>query len=231
MDTFKRSLQSLFYYPSAVIGMLVVLLLVFTAFYAMIKIPYKEAIRLWRGGEEVWYQNPKFAPPAWINFFSEKKNAESFAVKTSDGTMKKEVVQGAKGTATTTASYTFDFTYDVLPQDLILYFTSSYNEKQPFISAEWHTPDGRTIRLTNMAISQKQTYRMSQDEKLKTKLRTDDVIHALFTDPKTGKLIKGQYQLLIIGTSFEPNSNVDAQFVLHGQVFGLAGTDQQRRDL
>lgn len=231
MNTLKNSFQKILYYPSAVLGMFVVLLLVFTAIYAMVKIPYQEAIRLWRGGEEVWYQNPKFAPPAWINLFSEKKYAESFAVNTTTGTMKKEVVQGAKGTATTTASYSFNFTYDVLPQDLILYLTSSYNEKQPFISAEWHTPDGRTIRLTNMAISQKQTYRISQDEKLKTKLRTDDVIHSLFTDPKTGNLIKGQYQLLITGTTFEPDSNIDAQFVLHGQVFGLAGTDQQRRDL
>src|ERR1051325_3846383 len=182
MNTLKSSLQKILYYPSALVGLLVVLLLVFTAIYAMVKIPYNEAIRLWRGGEDVWYQNPKFAPPAWINFFSEKKYAESFAVKTSDGTMKKEVVQGAKGTATTTASYIFDFTYDVLPQDLILYLTSSYQEKQPFISAEWHTPDGRTIRLTNTAISKKLTYRISQDEKLKTKLRTDDVISKLFTD-------------------------------------------------
>jgi peptide/nickel transport system permease protein len=80
-------------------------------------------------------------------------------------------------------------------------------------------------------ISQKQTYRISQDEKLKTKLRTDDVISKLFTDPKTGKLVKGQYQLLITGTTFESDSSMDIQFVLHGQVYGLAGTDQERRDL
>src|ERR1041384_8602970 len=201
MNALKSSFKNLLYHPSAILGILVVFLLVFTAVYAVVKIPYNEAIRLWRGGEDVWYQNPKFAPPAWINLFSEKKYAESFAVNTAAGTMKKEVVQGAKGTATTTASYIFDFTYDVLPQDLILYLTSSYQEKQPFISAEWHTPDGRTIRLTNTAISQKQTYRISQDEKLKAKLHTDDVISKLFTDPKTSKLLKGQYQLLITGTT------------------------------
>ena len=54
-------------------GMFVVFLLVVTAIYAMVTIPYKEAIRLWRGGEDVWYQNPKFAPPAWINLFSKQK--------------------------------------------------------------------------------------------------------------------------------------------------------------
>jgi peptide/nickel transport system permease protein len=64
MNALKSSFRNLLYYPSAIVGILIVSLLVFTAIYAIIKIPYSEAIRLWRGGEEVWYQNPKFAPPA-----------------------------------------------------------------------------------------------------------------------------------------------------------------------
>ena len=123
------------------------------------------------------------------------------------------------------ASYTFDFSSDYYPQDLILYFTSTYQEKQPFISAEWLTPDGRKIRIVNMGLSQRMTYRFSQDAKLKTRLRTDDVIPALFTDPETGDLVRGQYQLLLTGAAFEPDSDIDAEFVFHGQVFGLAGTD------
>jgi peptide/nickel transport system permease protein len=197
----------------------------------MIKIPYNEAIRLWRGGEEVWYQNPKFAPPAWINLFSSKKYSESFAVRTTDGSMTRKVTPGAQGTSTMSISYTYDFLYDYYPQELILYLTSTYKEKQPFISIEWLTPDGRKIRLGNMALNQKQTYRFSQDEKLKTKLRTDDVVSYLFSDPQTHRLIKGKYQLVITGATFEPNSDVNVEFVSHGQVYGLAGTDQARRDL
>ena len=231
MNALKNSFQKLFYYPSAILGIFVILLLVFTAIYAVIKIPYHEAIRLWRGGEEVWYQNPKFAPPAWINLFSKKKYAESFSVRTSDGTMTKEVTPGAKGTSTISASYTFNFSYDYLPQDMILYLTSTYQAKEPFISVEWLTPDGRKIRIVNMALSQKQTYRFSQDEKLKVKLKTDNVIKKLFSDPDTGNLIKGKYQLLITGATFEPDSDINVEYVFHGQVYGLAGTDQARRDL
>ena len=211
--------------------MLIILALVVTAVYAMVTIPYREAIRLWRGGEEVWYQNPKFAAPAWINYFSTKKYAESFAVKTADGGIPKEVTTGAENTSTISASHSFDFNSDYLPQDMILYITSAYQQKQPFLSAEWQTPDGRTIRITNMAVSQKQTYRFAQDAKLKTRLRTDDVIAALFTDPETGRIVKGEYKLLLTGATFEPESNVDVEFVFHGQVYGLAGTDQARRDL
>ena len=56
MNTLKNSFRNILFYPSALVGMLVVFLLVFTAAYAMIKIPYNEAIRLWRGGEDVWYR-------------------------------------------------------------------------------------------------------------------------------------------------------------------------------
>jgi peptide/nickel transport system permease protein len=43
--------------------------------------------------------------------------------------------------------------------------------------------------------------------------------------------LKGTYKLIVTGTTFEPDSNVDVEFVLHGQVYGLAGTDHARRDL
>ena len=186
---------------------------------------------MWRGGEEVWYQNPKFAPPAWINLFSKQKYAESFSVGTADGTMEKIVEPGAEGTATYTMKYDFDFQYDFYPQDMILYVKSTFKEKQPFISLEWLTPDDRTIRIANLAISRNQTYRFSQDEKLKTKLRTDNVIPVLFSLPDATVPAKGRYQLLITGATFEPDSDINVELVVHGQVFGLAGTDHARRDL
>ncbi len=231
MNALKNSFQKLLYYPSALMGILVVLLLIFTAVYAMIKIPYNEAIRLWRGGEEVWYQNPKFAPPAWINFFSSKKYSESFAVRTNDGSMEKIVTQESPEIATIKISHIFDFTYDIYPQEMILYVNSTYQEKQPFLSVEWLTPDGRNIRITNLSIVEKQTYRFSQDPKLMTRLKTENIIPVLFSLPDTDSPQKGQYQLLVTGTTFEPSSDIDVEFVLHGQVYGLAGTDQGRRDL
>lgn len=231
MNAMKNSLRGLMRYPSAILGLISVFMLVFTAVFAMIKIPYQEAIRLWRGGEEVWYQNPKFAAPAWINYFSEKKYSESFSARTSDGSIAMEVAPASEGASTMSAVYAFDFNADYYPQEMIVYLTSTFDEKQPFVSMEWLTPDGRTIRIANLAISQRQTYRFAQDEKLRTRLRTEDVIASLFSDPETGELMKGTYQLMISGATFEPESTIDAEFVFHGQVYGLAGTDQARRDL
>lgn len=231
MNTPRNSFQKLLQYPSAIAGLLVVFALVAVAVYTMITIPYPEAIRLWRGGEEVWYQNPRFAPPAWINYFSSKKFSESFAVSTSRGEIEKTVTPGNGGTSTIEMIYPFDFSYDEYPQEMLLYFTSTFDEKQPFISIELLTPDDRTIRVANFAVGNEFTYRFSQDEKLGAKLRAENVIPALFTLPDGNAPLKGTYQLHIIGTTFEPDSDITMEFVLHGQVFGLAGTDHARRDL
>lgn len=231
MTTLKNSFREVLRYPSAVIGLSVILLLVLTSIYAVIKIPYGEAIRLWRGGEEVWYRNPKFAPPAWFNFFSSKKLPVSFAVSTTNGMMDKAVTPGAQGTGTVNISYSFDFQADEPPQELFIYFTTKYAQKQPFVSVVWLTPDGRKIRIDDFGVSQKKTFPFSQDQRFTQKLSGADPMQALFDDPKTQQIVKGTYQLQIFGTTFEQSSDIDAEFVFQGRVYGLAGTDQARRDL
>jgi peptide/nickel transport system permease protein len=231
MENLKHSFREILRYPSAVVGLTIIFLLVVTAIYAMIKIPYREAIRLWRGGEDVWYQNPKFAPPAWTNFFSSKKQPESFTVNTTNGTMTKTVIPGAQNTSSINISYSFNFNYDSYPQEMLIYFKAKYNSKQPFVSIAWLTPDGRKIRIDDLGISADQTLWFSQDQRLQQRLNGADPMQALFQDLKTNDIVKGKYQLQITGTTFEAGSDIDAQFVFQGQVYGLAGTDQARRDL
>jgi peptide/nickel transport system permease protein len=232
MQILKDSWSQLQRYPSAIAGLAVVLLLVITAIYAVVAIPYDEAIRLWRGGEDVWYKNPKFAPPEWTNFFSSKKLPVSFDANTSNGSMTKLVTAGDDNTSTIDIHYTFDFSYDGYPQEMILYFTTKYKEKQPFASITWVTPDGRKIKIGNIGLSKKLTYRFSQDQRLQSQF-DGDAMSGLFTDFQTNppSTLKGKYELIITATTFEKDSDVEAEFVFHGQVYGWAGTDQGRRDL
>jgi peptide/nickel transport system permease protein len=145
--------------------------------------------------------------------------------------MIKKVTPGKDGVSTLDISYAFDFSYDVYPQEMLVYLTSTFQKKQPFISIELQTPDNRTIRIGNFAIGNEFTYRFSQDEKLRAKLRADEIIPTLFKTPDSELPLKGQYILLITGTTFEPESDINVEFVSHGQLFGWAGTDHARRDL
>lgn len=232
METLKNSVGELRRYPSATLGVVIIMLLVLTAVYAIVAIPYNEAIRLWRGGEDVWYQNPRYAAPAWMNIFSSKKLPLSFIAKSTDGSITKHVSPNDQGGDTVEMDYSFDYAYDGYPQEMILYFNSTYKDKPPFASINWVTPDGRKIKVGNLGIPGKVTYRFSQDNRLKSQFE-GDVIAGLFWDPQGNNKtpLKGKYQLQITSTTFEPDSNVDAEFVFHGQLFGLAGTDQARRDL
>ena len=133
MQAVRSSFREILRYPSAIVGLVIISLLVVTAVYAVIKIPYQQAIDLWRGGEDVWYQNPKFAPPAWFNFFSSKKAPVSFAVNTQNGSMTKTVTPGAQNTSTIDMAYSFDFQYDEYPQEMLVYFTTHFAQKQPFV--------------------------------------------------------------------------------------------------
>lgn len=233
MNTLKNSFREILRYPSAIAGSVIILLLVALAIYAMIKIPYNEAVRLWRGGEDVWYQNPKNAPPAWWNTFSPKKLPVSFAVHSATGEMEKVVKPFQNGSGGIDITYTFDYNYDDFPQEMLLYFTTTYESKQPFVSIYLLTPDGRKTRISDFGVDKRFTYRFSQDEKLKRRLKGQEAMIGLFAQPDIEPAVpaKGQYQLVLDVATFEENANLDAEFVFHGQVYGLAGTDKSRRDL
>ncbi len=234
MNKIKGFFSTLRQYPSAIFGMGIILLLMIVAIYALVTIPYSEAVRLWRGGEDVWYKNPKYAAPAWMNLFSSKKQPVSFAVDSTDGTMTKKVTPGDQGISTVDITYDFNYNYDGYPQEMALYFNDKFASKKPFVSIALINPDGKKTRIADMAVDADTVFRFSQDQKLQTRVRSDNVMQALFTNPKAAnptEAVKGKYQLIISGTTFEKDSTIDVQFVFQGKLFGLAGTDRYRRDL
>ncbi|MFZ3080183.1 MAG: ABC transporter permease [Bellilinea sp.] len=237
MKNLKKNFAEISRYPSAVFGLFIIFLLVALAIFAVVKIPYSEAVRLWRGGEDVWYMNPKNVPPAWFNTFRKTRLPESFAIKGGEEGFTKTVTPSSPDTSAIDFEYAFDFNYDVYPQELMLYFTSTYQSKNPFVSIYLITPDGEELRITDFGISARQTYRLSQDEKLIRRLvrekRDEKPMIGLFSVPETEPPVpqKGTYKLVINGQTFEAGSDINVEFVFHGQSYGLAGTDHARRDL
>lgn len=234
MNAIKSFFQSIRRYPSAIAGLAIILILVGISIYAIVTIPYNKAIALWRGGEEVWYANPKFAAPVWTNLFRREKLPVSFNVSSADGTMTKTVTQLDPNTSAIDISYEFDYQADSYPQELMIYFTTVYTDKLPFASISFLTPDGRNIRVADTSLDHQQNVRFSQQDKLVKKYGGQkNVMEGLFSDPtvKPPVPLKGIYKIVINGTTFEPGSDIDAELVLHGQVAGLAGTDMARRDL
>jgi peptide/nickel transport system permease protein len=237
MSGFLRRLREIRQYPSAIAGVVIIVVLIGIAIFAMIAIPYNEAIRLWRGGEDVWYDSPRNARPAWFNWFRTEKLPETLVLSTDDPDVEKnrEVVDAEKEMYDVTFDLTFDYQYDEFPKEITVFFDAQFEEKAPYISMTWLTPDGREIRVADYTADGSGTYRLSQDEKLQRRL-DDQLPHVgLFADPASDPedpvALRGPYTLEVAALVFEENADVDAEMVMYGQVHGAAGTDHLRRDL
>ncbi|HNR45833.1 MAG TPA: ABC transporter permease [Anaerolineaceae bacterium] len=233
MKNFLNTLREIGKYPTAIFGVIVVLALIIVAVVVIIKIPYDQAISTWRGGESIVYKNPRNVPPKWYNWFRAEKLVESFDMKEGDEGVSSVTTVTEGGTTITTFTFEFDHSYTSFPQDMVLYFNSEYETQQPFVAIKLFTPDEREIKIASFALTKSHTYPMLQDQKLQKRLNNVVPNIGLFLDPDVEEQIpvQGTYRLEIQATIFESNSVVHPEFVLHGQVFGWAGTDHMRRDL
>ncbi|MBN1660354.1 MAG: ABC transporter permease [Anaerolineae bacterium] len=194
--------------------------------------PYSEAVRKWRGGEEIWYNSPKNASPAWTNLFRRQDLPETIVINTGERGVKGEHEVVTEEMTRIPIIFTFDYPYEGFPQELTIYFQSSYVSKTPFVSAALLTPDGRELRIGDLSVSTRTTYRISQDEKLQRRLGGQLPHIGLFADPEApNSALQGTYSLVLDTLVFEPEADVDAELVIYGQVGGLGGTDHRRRDL
>lgn len=233
MNFMKRSFQQLKEYPSAIAGLILICFLVFMAIYAMVTMPYDEAINLWRGADNVWIETPRNVPPKWTNVFRKEKLPETISLKTTEMPEAKSV-EGEDGFYEIRIEHVFDFQYDGFPAELNLFFQSKYADVGPHVEMTWHTPDGRIISLNELSVRRSETYRISQDERLRRRLGGRPAEVGLFADPsKPDKPVplKGEYALVIEGFLFEDNADIDTSLIVYGKVHGLAGTDHQRRDI
>jgi peptide/nickel transport system permease protein len=233
MKRLKSTFQEIWRYPSAVVGLVIILILLIVSVYTLFAIPYNEAVKLWRGGEDIWYSTPKNAHPKWVNWFRSEKLPDTIVINSQDEDVEKTYVKNGD-TTEITYTYTFDYNFDGFPDELSLYFTSQFNEKLPHVSLNWVTPDGREIRISSLSLDKSsQTYRVSQDDRLQRKLKGQYPQIGLFADPNIEEPtpLKGTYQLRVEGIVFEEGSDIDSEFVLFGKVYGMAGTDHRRRDL
>jgi peptide/nickel transport system permease protein len=228
-----RNLKEIFRYPTVIVGVAIILGLAALAIYAVVSIPISKAVSLWRGSEEDWYRNPKTAAPIWYNWFRSDKLPETIDLTSSDSSVTKVVKDTSQG-KTISLTFPINFNYDSYADDMTVFFTSQFANQAPFVGLTWITPDGRQIRLSNFTLTQKNSYRINQDQKVTRKLNNLVATQGLFADPKdkTGKtVLKGQYKLQIDGVTFDKTTDFTAEFVIYGKLAGWAGTDNLRRDL
>lgn len=229
MRALREGLRQLGRYPSAVVGLGLIVLLLGLAIYTVFAIPYGEAIRLWRGGEEVWAENPRNALPSWVNLFRPRDLPGTIVRDSREGAGTSKS-RGGQGEGRVEISFAFDYEHSSFPSELTLFFEASYEARRPSVALFWQTPDGREIPLGERSVAARERYNISLDRLLERQLGAAPEV-GLFADPATGNPLSGRYRLRLEGLLFEEGSDLDAKLVVYGRVHGLAGTDHRRRDL
>lgn len=240
-------LKELLRYPAAVVGVAIIVALIGLSIYTVIKIPYQEAVQAWVPLTPDKYLLPKNAMPEWVNLFRKDSLPATIIQDSAKGVADKVYIPEDKGLSGEVITYTINYPYGDFPKDMLLIFDGQY-EKKPFVILTWTTPDGREFNLGNFSVVSTQRYLVSEDIPDKYVVGKGVAlprvglsgtggappVQVLFNEPDTATLTKplqGTYTLRIDTTLFEPNSNLDAELVLYGEVYGLAGTDDMRRDL
>ncbi|MCW4020697.1 MAG: ABC transporter permease [Candidatus Bathyarchaeota archaeon] len=242
-------------YKSGIFGIVFLILLVSLSIYAVVAIPYEEAIKLWRGEDAIWIENPRNAQPYWVRYFG-KNLPETIKRDTSQagrlGTIKVLTPVPERDLRLLYISFSFGYSYDDFPSEINVFFSAKYNGSAPLLKIYWIKPGGTEIELLSyIPRNENDRLSLSINSRVSSRLYAYTVSvlggnpqvpllieQAMFAvedetmnSTITAKPLKGTYKFIIDGILYGEDSDLDAKIVIYGKVHGLAGTDNLRRDL
>jgi hypothetical protein len=252
LDLRERSglfFQELRKYPSAVLGLIMIAFLLIGSIYALFALPYGQVGRDYEQKRLTGRSYiPLTAAPAWLNLFNKTPLLSTLIMDQNSQQANVSFQALDNGWVEKTITFTFNYPYRKIPSEIFLYFDPVYVVQRPFVTLEWKYPDGRVLDLKRAMAGPSSSYDfessllpfrlLNQNPQWKdwfvaTGLYTTPVFTLFFAEPGSHQPTPqhGIYQLTIKSLLFEKNSDLKAQFVLLGQVYGVAGTDYARRDL
>ncbi len=209
-------------------------------------IPFPEAHSRWRD-ITYWENNPRSAPPVWVNWFSAVKRANSVILRSPEITEKQ-----AGKVMVKKAAFTYVYDADAPPTDIM--FTAQVSGS-PMLALSVERPDGDTLKLFKKSFSKLdgKTVRLAIDNEAKGEAaqfaaRRDpdaqgmekDLVSPtaiLFAKAQAGMLrqpepLRGTYRFTVEMLLPDTSAKIERPALsFAGGVAGWLGTDSSRRDL
>jgi peptide/nickel transport system permease protein len=232
-DSLKRMLAGIRRYPTVGVSLLIILLLIGVSVYAMISIPLSDAVALWNSGPgQAWRKTPRAVPPAWTNLFRRENLPETIIVRTDDFETTTEVLGDSMWRETILLS--FDYDYSRFPSEIAFYYDIRYGTKRPILTLTWIKPDGSEIELFHgIARGGLTRLRIDAGEALGASRRAESGIDpGSLGENREPRALRGEYTLRAEVMTFEEEGfSIGGEIIVFGGVYGIAGTDFERRDL
>jgi peptide/nickel transport system permease protein len=190
-----------------------------------------------------WTSFPKSALPSWVNFFLVKKIPEHQMLENTQTT-----VQTGQDARVMTQSFETDYFFDYFPNDFIYQYTAEY-QGTPVLEFDVTRPDGLTLHLLSYSLPDVKTRTVFSDKvfsandsirknillasgKFAFPIENMAVEEAVFSKLDSHEVLKGKYTFVAKISTADAQSTIhDSKLIIGGKVFGLVGTDEQRRDL
>jgi peptide/nickel transport system permease protein len=186
-----------------------------------------------------WTELPKSAQPEWVNWFFSKKIPEHKILDSPNITLRHGQTESV-----IIQRFDVDYTSDYFPGEFLLNFKSEYSGS-PILQISVIRPDGITLKVLSSSLPYAEHTTdyfdkiFSTNESIKKNLRLQSDYFAypiqehgareiIFAKTDRHETLKGKYEFVIAVSDVD---RFDSKMVLGGKVFGLAGTDELRRDL
>ena len=209
-------------------------------------IPFPEAGSRWRD-ISYWEDNPRSAPPVWLNWFSSAKYATGRQLRESERSEKP-----AGKMTIRRVEFLYQYEADIPPRDILFHCRVNGS---PVLILSIERPDGEKIRLFKKPISRAEEqqirisvdkdakdevysfaaqYEKAEDRLSKEMIRPSSLIFSqarpgLFRSPQA---LKGEYRIVAELLLPGPDDEVEEIFlILPGSVSGVLGTDNSKRDI
>ncbi len=249
------TLRDAFKTVSGMVGLGMIFVLAGAIIVIPIYAPF-DVVHTW-GDVTAWKDNPRAAAPEWTDLLTTEKLSRTLIVEPGDF-LKVNTVSETFGLAAISLRRTFSFEYDTFPSEMTLRLFATYADRSPLVTVDLTRPDGEVVELMTAAPqNQAPTANLypfsitsATPETLKN-IRTWAISNHNATDvafPKPevtlfavagedmldsgrARVLRGDYNIKITALAFTPGDDLDAQFLVYGKVFGVAGTDTFRRDL
>lgn len=254
MNITRKSIQILktfIHYRSFVVGIIILIMFLALSIYAIIFYPYDHTVKIWND-IKTWEDYPKLAKPAWIKFFTRINELEGTIILDSRVHRFVKAKSSSGGWTYIILEKTFRYEYDVFPSQIVrwLYVNSS---RPVYIKIEWIKPNGSVITVFEKVVERGEYYEDLSIESLdfvytfcnylknRFGLEPNYILNGVIVlmskedesilDKDMVKLLKGVYKIVVRAETTDPNTDINIKLDIYGTLYGIVGTDENRRDL
>ncbi len=240
--------QALLTSRSGKAGLIILAVVLGISLFAAIYVPF-DVVAKWNE-PTFWQKNPRTVAPEWGTFFINKNLPPTLDVAPDDFN-KNEYFVTASSLKYVTLEALITYTYDDFPSELAAIVYANYSEQRPLVTITLERPDGlKAVLYRDILRSPVNYLYLSSDREIRDNVKsflltlgvdTTRTIYpelSLFAvknddmvDTRKASVLKGFYRIRIDVIAAAESDTADAEFLLYGQVYGLAGTDSNRRDL